>query len=207
MGNLTWRTRHSDARTYHDSIYHVTRGPFGGDLMMVEGALCPDGKRRNAYPTTDGTPDTFFSVPAFVHARSNGRTHRIYGYVTIETLQGYSTPTENDPITVKFFPYSYRKYMHLVGGKLDIKTSATKDYGRVSGIGFSRGSVGVGDEIVCQLNYEPVLRVRTYPPGRSFIGPTLQHLIAIEVVTEAGSRWCGAHVAYLGPDHRVHWER
>ena len=33
----------------------------------------------------------------------------VAGYVTIETLQGFTTVTDDDPATVKFVPYTYRK--------------------------------------------------------------------------------------------------
>ena len=70
-------------------------------------ALCPDGKVR-AFRA--GTADTFFSIPASVHAAGT----RVSGYVTVETREGYSTPTDSDPAVVKFFPYTYRKNWQLV---------------------------------------------------------------------------------------------
>jgi hypothetical protein len=63
-------------------------------------ALCPDGKVR---AFRGGTADTFFSIPARVSAR--GKT--VSGYVTVETVEGFSTATENDPAVVKFIPYTY----------------------------------------------------------------------------------------------------
>ena len=41
-------------------------------------ATCPDGKVRTARPSGNGEPDTYFSIPAYVHA---GRT-TVAGYVT-----------------------------------------------------------------------------------------------------------------------------
>ena len=94
----------------HESALIRTDPPFGGDLVRAEGALCPDGKRRNAHASYDGVADTFFSIPAFVYV---GRT-RVYGYVTVSTMSGSSVPTEDDPETVRFRPYLYRKNHHLV---------------------------------------------------------------------------------------------
>jgi hypothetical protein len=95
---------------YHESKLYRQDGPFAGELIKAEGALCPDGKRRNAHPSFDGVADTFFSIPAFVYVR---RT-RVYGYVTVETLSGFTTSTDDDPATVKFVPYTYRKNHHLI---------------------------------------------------------------------------------------------
>jgi hypothetical protein len=95
---------------YFQSALVVSDGPFGGDLRKAEGALCPDGIRRNAYPSADGISDTFFSIPAYVNAEGK----RVYGYVTVETIGGYSTVTDDDPATVKFVPYKYRKHHALV---------------------------------------------------------------------------------------------
>jgi hypothetical protein len=99
-------------REYHDSKLVLSDGPFGGDLRRAVGALCPDGKRRTALPSADGVADTFFSIPAFVYAGGK----RVYGYVTVETMSGSSVATDDDPATVKFVPYTYRKHANLVGG-------------------------------------------------------------------------------------------
>ncbi len=137
-----------DVREYHESRLIVTDGPFGGALVRAVGALCPDGVRRTAYPSGDGWPDTFFSVPARVTVRvvlerplyqrerwrptrpsehprvghRDGRTglytadvgrRTVAGYITVETVQGYTTETDDDPATVKFVPYTYRTNGHL----------------------------------------------------------------------------------------------
>jgi len=81
--------------------------PWG--LSCKGKALCPDGKVR---AFRGGTADTFFSIPARVSAK--GTT--VAGFVTVETVQGYSTPTADDPAVVKFVPYKYRKNYALVGG-------------------------------------------------------------------------------------------
>jgi hypothetical protein len=65
-------------------------------------ALCPDGKVRACVV---GLPDTFFSIPA--RMKANGKT--VTGFVTVETLEGFSTATAEDPHVVKFVPYKYRR--------------------------------------------------------------------------------------------------
>lgn len=87
---------------YADGTYLQQRSPWG----WYDGgaALCPDGKVRRLKRIAESA-DTFFSVPASVTVR--GKT--VAGYVTIETRDGYSTPTDDDPSVVKFVPYEYRK--------------------------------------------------------------------------------------------------
>jgi hypothetical protein len=70
-------------------------------------ALCPDGKVR---AFRGGTADTAFSIPVQMSAK--GTT--VSGFVTVETMEGYSTPTDDDPAVVKFFPYKYGKNHALV---------------------------------------------------------------------------------------------
>lgn len=70
-------------------------------------ALCPDGKVR---AFTGGIADTFFSIPASVCAKGT----RVAGYVTVETREGFTTTTDDDPAVVKFVPYTYRKNHALV---------------------------------------------------------------------------------------------
>lgn len=102
-------------REYHDSAVVWDDPPFAIGMQRAEGALCPDGKRRNAFPATrDGVPDTFFSIPAFVYAKENGRSVRVYGYVTFSTMSGSSIATEDDPSTVMFRPYTYRRHYAAV---------------------------------------------------------------------------------------------
>lgn len=79
-------------RDYEDSALITADGPFSGGLIVAESALCPDGIRRDAHPSGDGTADTFFSIPAFVYV---GRT-RVYGYIGADD-------------TVYFRPYLYRR--------------------------------------------------------------------------------------------------
>jgi hypothetical protein len=94
--------------TYADGTELTFSSPWG--FTCSGRALCPDGKVR---AFRGGTADTFFSIPARVSA--GGTT--VAGYVTTETRQGYSTPTENDPAVVLFRPYTYRKNHALVEPK------------------------------------------------------------------------------------------
>ena len=54
------------------------------------------GETRRAFIT--GEPDTFFSVPA----RISWHGRKVAGYVTIRTVQGYSTATPADPAVYVF---------------------------------------------------------------------------------------------------------
>lgn len=78
--------------------------PFSVGPRLIRNVVCPDGSQRTAYCSAQGA-DTFFSIPASVCVN---RT-RVAGYVTRETLQGYSTEMPNDPAVWKFIPYTYRK--------------------------------------------------------------------------------------------------
>lgn len=95
---------------YFESTLERCDGPFAGEMIRATGALCPDGIRRNAHPSHDGLADTYFSIPAFVYV---GRA-RVYGYVTIETVARFTVDTPDDPATVKFRPYHYRRNWRLV---------------------------------------------------------------------------------------------
>lgn len=97
-------------REYEKSSIVWEDPPFACGIVRADGALCPDGKRRNAHPSFDGVADTFFSIPAFVYAEGK----RVYGYVTVETLAGFTVDMPDDPATVKFRPYLYRKHHALV---------------------------------------------------------------------------------------------
>lgn len=70
-------------------------------------AVCPDGKIRTFHGRS---ADTFFSVPASVCA---GKT-RVSGHINVETVNGFSTPTPDDPTVVKFRPWTYGKNYALV---------------------------------------------------------------------------------------------
>lgn len=71
-------------------------------------ALCSDGKVRTLKRIAQ-TADTFFSVPAAVEVRHDGKRYTVSGYVTYDTLAGYSTETDDDPTTIKFIAYTYGK--------------------------------------------------------------------------------------------------
>lgn len=81
----------------------VTRSHYWSELVSVSNAICEDGKQRMARVTAPA--DTFFSIPARVQVR--GKT--VSGYLSTETIQGYSTPTQNDPAVWHFRAYSYGK--------------------------------------------------------------------------------------------------
>lgn len=107
-----------DTTHYHESS--LTRDYPWGALVRADGALCPDGVRRVAYPSTDGVADTFFSVPARVRITRDGARYTIAGYVTVETMSGYGTGTPDDPATVKFCPYLYRQNGHLLADDVSL---------------------------------------------------------------------------------------
>lgn len=76
--------------------------PFSG---YINGrAICSDGRVRNLKRIAF-TADTFFSVPASVTVK--GKT--VAGYVLVETCEGWTTPSDDDPAVVKFRAYIYRK--------------------------------------------------------------------------------------------------
>jgi hypothetical protein len=65
--------------------------------------LCADGQVRSLKRIAP-TADTFFSIPASVTV---GR-RTVAGYVTIETVDGFSTESDDDPAVAKFIAYTYR---------------------------------------------------------------------------------------------------
>ena len=67
-------------------------------------AVCSDDKVRTLKRLAS-TADTFFSVPAAVTVK--GKT--VSGYVTVQTVEGWSTPTDDDPAVVRFIAYKYGK--------------------------------------------------------------------------------------------------
>jgi len=88
----------------HDTNLVLLSGPFAAGYASAR-AICADGKVRNVRFQNGGTPDTFFSVPASVSVA--GKT--VSGYVTVETAEGWSTPSADDPAVVKFIRYEYGK--------------------------------------------------------------------------------------------------
>ncbi len=67
-------------------------------------AICSDGNVRTLKRIAP-TADTFFSVPAAITVK--GKT--VSGYVTVQTVKGWSTPTDDDPAVVRFIAYKYGK--------------------------------------------------------------------------------------------------
>lgn len=67
-------------------------------------AMCSDGKVRTLKRISE-TADTFFSVRAAVVVDNK----TVSGYVTLETADGYSTATDDDPTVVKFVANTYGK--------------------------------------------------------------------------------------------------
>lgn len=66
-------------------------------------AICPDGISRVVKLTNGGYADTFFSIPGRVQCK--GKT--VTGFITCETMEGFSTGTEDDPVIVRFVPVKY----------------------------------------------------------------------------------------------------
>lgn len=62
-------------------------------------ALFPDGAVRSVRA---GIADTYFSIPA--HARIGGRY--VAGFLSVSTIAGYSTATDDDPAVLRFTPYN-----------------------------------------------------------------------------------------------------
>jgi hypothetical protein len=90
----------------------------GTDLRYADGhgggivygrALCSDGKVRTLSRVAPFA-DTAFSVPAAVKVK--GRT--VSGFVMVETLGGWDTPSEEDPAVVKFVAYTYGRNASLL---------------------------------------------------------------------------------------------
>lgn len=96
-------------REYAKGTFLVVSYPWG--IYHGGAAECSDGKVRTLARIAQ-TADTFFSIPASV--KVNGRT--VSGYVTIETVEGYSTETVSDPSIVRFVAYSYGKNGSLLPG-------------------------------------------------------------------------------------------
>ena len=93
-------------REYARGTYLDQAFPWG--LFIGGRVLCSDGKVR-ALKRIASTADTFFSIPASVEVRRDGRRWTVAGYVTVETLAGYSTDSEADPAVAKFIAVEYGK--------------------------------------------------------------------------------------------------
>jgi hypothetical protein len=80
------------------------------DTYVACRALCPDGKVRSVRIAP--TADSFFSVPASVVVKGK----RVSGFVTFETLQGWSVESSEDPTAVKFVPVASGKNSAVFAG-------------------------------------------------------------------------------------------
>lgn len=89
-------------RDYALGTYLEHSNPYG--LYVSGRAICSDGRVRKLKRISE-TADTFFSVPAAVTVQ--GRT--VSGFITVETISGYSTESEGDPAVVKFQANQYGK--------------------------------------------------------------------------------------------------
>lgn len=95
-------------RYANDTHLTLETGPFACRYISGK-ALCSDGRTRTVR-FHSGIADTFYSVPCTITVK--GKT--VSGYVTVETLAGFSTPTEDDPAVVKFRAYRYGKNYNLI---------------------------------------------------------------------------------------------
>jgi hypothetical protein len=93
---------------YADGTYLLAR-PDGWGGWVGGAAMCDDGKVR-ILKRIASQPDTMFSIPAAVSAYGTTVT----GFVTHETREGYSTPTESDPLIVRFIAYTYRRNWRMM---------------------------------------------------------------------------------------------
>lgn len=89
-------------REFSRGTYLDSSMPFG--LYVGGAAMCSDGKVRKLARISQ-VADTFFSIPAAV--RVKGRY--VSGYVSVETQEGWSVVTDDDPLVVKFIAYKYGK--------------------------------------------------------------------------------------------------
>ena len=98
-------------REYAEGTYTLTQGPW--DVFVDAKAKCTDGKIRKVKRIAI-CADTFFSVPASVEVRKDGKRYTVAGYITFQTSSGNSIDMPDDPVCVWFFPYRYRKNGHLL---------------------------------------------------------------------------------------------
>lgn len=91
-----------ETREYGEGTALTVSYPWGWNVRRGTRALCSDGKVRSVVRISE-TADTFFSIPAAV--KVNGKT--VSGYVTLETLEGWSTPSDVDPTVLKFCRFNH----------------------------------------------------------------------------------------------------
>lgn len=82
---------------------------FAAGPLKVTQVLCSDGKRRTVRCSSLGA-DTFFSIPSKVSVE--GKT--VSGFLTRESLAGFTTASELDPAVWKFVAYPYGKNAGLL---------------------------------------------------------------------------------------------
>jgi hypothetical protein len=93
-------------REYARGTYVDQSSPWGA--FTGGRALCADGKVRRLKRIAS-TTDTFYSIPAAVEVRRDGRRQTVSGFVTTQTIGGCSTECESDPAVLKFIAYEYEK--------------------------------------------------------------------------------------------------
>ncbi len=108
----------TEKQEYGNDTHLMVRYPWGG--FHGGRALCADGKVR-ALKRISTTADTFYSVPASVAV--NGKT--VSGYVTVQTMRGFSTATDDDPAVVKFYAYEYGANGHLLRDEVAARGTGT----------------------------------------------------------------------------------
>jgi hypothetical protein len=96
-----------ERHSYGEQTYVLVSYPWG--LFHGGQAMCSDGIIRKL-KRISATADTFFSVPASVTAY--GKT--VAGYITWETVAGFSTETDGDPMVIKFVAYRNGKNWQMV---------------------------------------------------------------------------------------------
>lgn len=101
------------ASTHQQIAGHLAGHPFGSGLYPGARitAMIPSGDLRRVEITADA--DTFFSIPA--RASIGGR--KVAGFVSSETVDGWSNETEGDPSVYKFTPYARTMSKPTRGGK------------------------------------------------------------------------------------------
>lgn len=107
MWNATERLNNgAERRHYARGTFMDVRMPWSVNVGAA--AVCPDGVTRKLSRTA-ATADTFFSIPASVQVRRNGRRYTVAGYVTFNTADGSDVATADNPAHLEFRPYLYRK--------------------------------------------------------------------------------------------------
>ena len=92
---------------FEEQEVRYSPGPFG-EIRSIKNCICSDGRQRTAFTTS--TADTFFSIPAYVNVKGK----KVSGFITRETLQGYTREFAEDPAVWKFIAYQYGKNAALL---------------------------------------------------------------------------------------------